>query len=85
MKWIKVDDKLPNLETPVWMYLGDKIKMGCRSNYGGEGWLWCALEYGPYYNEYYIEKYGHPWDFCPISDDDYQPTHWMPLPKPPKL
>ena len=79
MEWISVNNELPELEQPIWMYFDGKIKMGCLSNYGNEGWLWCALDYMPY-----CIKSTQKWDIEPISDDDYKVTHWMPLPKPPK-
>lgn len=79
-QWISVEDSLPELEQPIWMYFDGKIKMGCRSNYANEGWLWCALDYMPYWI-----KSTQEWDIEPISDDDYKVSYWMPLPKPPKL
>jgi len=77
--WISVDDELPELEVPIWIYVNGRILMGCRSNYAGEGWVWCRLYDMPFYMKHRDDK----WDFEPYSDDDYQPTHWKPLPKPP--
>lgn len=77
--WIKVKDELPELEQPVWMVVNERIIMGCRSNYAGDGWLWCRMYDLPYWIK------GKGWDFEPHSDDDYQPTHWMPLPNLPKI
>ena len=84
MEWISIEDRLPELERPVWMYVDNRIMMGCRSEIEYKTWLWCRLHDIPYYSEHYKDMYGYPWDFDPISDDDYQPTHWMPLPEPPK-
>ena len=74
-KWISVKDDLPD-------YIYDKDysenvlgfcdgSMGVFARcYEEEGWLWGSC-YGDIEGE-------------PQTDDDYQVTHWMPLPEPPK-
>jgi hypothetical protein len=80
MEWIKVTDKTPDL-LPDKDY-SENVLAVCDGNlhvmiYGyvedGEqgGWVWSDC-YGD------INGEGE-WD------DDYQPTHWMPLPKPPHI
>lgn len=65
-------------ETPVWLLsaAGD-IWIGER-NFNGDGWLW-----GNCYMTVYLRGDGTWGSSDCQEDDDYQPTHWMPLPAPP--
>lgn len=77
-EWISVKDELPKLEEVVWLWNGRFPYIGCRSLVGiEEGWIW-AVTYG----SVFLDK-GKITADCE-SDDDYNITHWMPLPEPPK-
>ena len=46
--WVSVEDRLPEMDAPVWLYeQGRGVWIGGRSD-GGEGWLWCNA-YGSQY------------------------------------
>ena len=77
MEWISVEDRLPPLDRIVWLFrpkYGPFI--GCRTD-DGDGWLW-ANSYG---SQYWHEG---KWEGDAEIDDDYDVTHWMPLPDPPE-
>ncbi|MGS0941595.1 DUF551 domain-containing protein [Pseudomonas luteola] len=79
-EWISVKDKLPEIGVPVWLY-----EPGCTPWIGwrgedGEFWLW-----GNCYGSGYEYQAGEWISVDLIIDDDYQPTHWQPLPDPPSL
>lgn len=75
--WIKVSEKLPELDTPVWLRMPENIMVVGERNSSTDGWMWAAC-YGFYFN-----AIGE-WD-ANESDpsDEYEPTHWMALPTPP--
>lgn len=64
-------------ETPVWLCENGTIWIGERV-FDGDGWLW---------GNTYMAVYQHPDGTWASSDNDvddnYQPTHWQPLPAPP--
>lgn len=78
-KWISVKDRMPEIDQVV------VIRYGSDSNpchaFGGRGWvssdewLWGKVDLG----EVYLDG-----DDEIVADDDYQATHWMPLPDPPE-
>lgn len=73
-RWVAVEDGLPDFDTPVLVISGDhpdSIYAAMRID-EGDGWLWCEHTFGPI---------GDPRNY--EFDDDYQYTHWMPLPSPP--
>lgn len=74
--WIPVEQELPPMDVPVWLYLPDirQPVIGCRSD-GGEGWLWCRC-----YDDYWFDG---EWKTSTADADDDKPSHWMPLPLPP--
>ena len=74
--WIKVSEKLPDLDVPVWLYEAGRIYLGGRVE--DDGWLWAQC----YGQIWWTSNPG--WKGDLESDDDYAPTHWMPLPEPPK-
>lgn len=76
-KWISVDEKLPDLGIPVWLFEEGRIYMGGRCD-DSEGWLW-----GQAYDEPYIDN--GVWKSELYVDDEYKPTHWQPLPQPPAV
>lgn len=74
-RWIPVAERLPEMDTPVWLYEpGRGAWVGERSD-TGDGWLW-----GNTYGSHFMRKDGT-WSATDNDQDaDYQPTHWMPLP-----
>lgn len=81
MEWISVADGLPDfiegkdITKNVLCVVKGKVTLGQRYYVDGEGWLWaCGVGY----------VFG---DLATVeieADDDYNVTHWMPLPEPPK-
>ena len=69
-QWISVEDRLPEMETPVVALVGKNVYALARVDYD-EGWLWaiCGCDLSD------IRDYE--------ADDDYQPTYWMPVAIPP--
>ena len=68
MKWISVEDRLPDIGVPVWCY--------CFEDYEQRGYYEKTTEYsdGPahlFKNDYDYNGY-------------LSVTHWMPLPEPPE-
>ena len=80
MNWKLVSEELPPLDTPVWLY----GPANCSSPYLGErssdadGWLWASI----YGSDLYWSN--GKWHATDAEQDDLNPTHWMPLPDPPK-
>lgn len=77
--WVSVKDRLPPLDTPVYMYIeaGNRILTGGRGD-GGEGWVWCNCYHSAYFHNGI-------WMSSDMEmDDDYEPSHWMPLPPAPQ-
>lgn len=72
-EWIAIEDNLPEFDQPVWFYPQGII--GCRCDCGDEGYLW-----GNSYGMFWRGK-DNVWQCDGEVDDDYQPTHWMPLPR----
>ncbi len=81
MGWISVDKRLPpfikgaDYTKTVICFVDGKLMLGQRHYINGEGWLWaCGVSYGwGDLNHAEVE-----------ADDDYNVTHWMPLPSNPK-
>ena len=71
--WVAVSERLPAIGQVVLLCDADNIYMGGRGQDGDE-WLWCQCYNVPNWE---AEEWV-PDDL--ESDDDYQPTHWMPLP-----
>ncbi|AOM40209.1 DUF551 domain-containing protein [Xenorhabdus hominickii] len=74
IQWIKCSDRLPDLDTPVfggWFY-NDQFYWDCFVRVYdnvADDWVWARVEYIGSDN----------W----LQDNEYQITHWMPLPQPP--
>ena len=67
---------LPPLGQMVWLYeAGRGPWIGSRDDVDGEGWLWSDTG-GRIWHD------GVKWD-GEGEQDDYHPTHWLPLPEPP--
>ena len=77
--WRSVDAELPELDLVCVLYdeLNDQAFIGSRVYVeDAEGWLW-SNSYGS------IWWNGKKWDADTLeADDDYQVTHWQPLPVP---
>ena len=69
MKWIPVTERLPSLNDDVLMYFKDDDNMAV-------GYLDDVDEDITMWSAYSDGGY--------YTDCDYVPTHWMPLPEPPK-
>jgi hypothetical protein len=75
--WTPVTESLPDLDVPVWLTDGKVIWIGARSD-SEDGWLW-----GHCYDGWCYSK--GLWLTSRVdTDDDYRPTHWAHLPRPPK-
>lgn len=72
-----VADHLPDIGQMVWLHENGRTWIGSRDD-GGDGWMW-GNSYG------HIWHNGEQWDGDCEQDDDYSPTHWMPLPTPPNV
>lgn len=80
-EWQQVrEDNLPELEEIVWLFDGERIWVGGRTD-DPEGWLW-----GDTYGDFWTIKENGVlrWIGNLVTDDDYKPTLWMPLPVHPK-
>lgn len=74
-QWVSVDERLPDIDVPVWLYEpGRGAWVGCRSD-SGEGWLW-----GNTYGNHSLRADGSWSAWGHEVDDDYRPTFWQPLP-----
>ena len=82
MEWIKCSEKTPPEKEPVWLFDGKDMWIGsyeyCDDDPGG--WFY-GKGYGLTWNQFHgkHELTDNEWD------DDYQPSHWMPLPEPPAV
>lgn len=71
-RWVSVDIQLPPEDVPVWLHGPRHTWIGCRTYVVGEGWFWAEC--------------GQPWVedgnwTADVADfDDYEATHWRPLP-----
>lgn len=76
MKWMPIET-VPE-EVPVWLYeKGRTIWVGTHE-YDSDGWCFTNTYGAHYFNDGKWVTDTADWD------DDYQPTHWMPLPEPPQ-
>lgn len=71
--WLLASEELPELLQIVWLWDDERGPWIGGRGVDGDGWVWCSS-----YNT--IWHNGKSWDGDLIHDDDYQPTHWMPLP-----
>lgn len=78
MEWIDVNERLPNELDTVWMYnvYTNFIALGAHV-FVGDGYVWSKS------NNLIYEEDGLIFSECEI-DDDYEITHWIPLPELPK-
>lgn len=74
MEWIKVDKKLPAENETVWAINKEKKYVWLACLIYDDGWLW-AVSNGTIYSEN-----GNIVSECEM-DDEYDVTHWQPLPK----
>ncbi len=74
--WVKCEDRLPELDTPVWIRTNDDVMVIAERGSSTDGWMWSAC-YGHFFSN-------GKWDAVDSdASDQYEPTHWMPLPLPP--
>lgn len=74
-QWRTIETAPPE-DTPIWLYEDGRIWIGTYI-YEGEGWMFTNC-YGSQFWD------GSKWDCSDAElDDDYRPTHWMPLPSAP--
>ncbi|MDE2021258.1 MAG: DUF551 domain-containing protein [Patescibacteria group bacterium] len=69
MIWISVKEKLPEMGVRVFGVVDGQIGVFARGDAGDDTWLWGNC-YGCI-------------DGDALMDDEYDVTHWMPLPEPP--
>lgn len=79
-KWISVKEGLPELDVPVWCIdttctCGFAQAVMKRSACDDDGWLWAICET-------YYDLGSNDADY--LTDEEYLPTHWMPLPEKPE-
>ena len=74
--WLEVTEDNPKLGDIVWLWDGKNIWVGGREMIDNEDWLWGNSYCSMWHN-------GQEWDADLETDDDYKPTHWLPLPSPP--
>ena len=79
-EWISVEERLPKDREPVWLRLSDdRIFVGLLYM-DFDGYSWCNS-----YGDFYYSAENEQWEtFTTEADDEYDVTHWMPLPEPPK-
>lgn len=79
-EWNPVGVSLPDLDVPVWIALKEgSVIQGVRCDLDGDGWGWANC-----YGSAYVNCKGE-WACTDAEyDDDYDVTHWMELPEPPK-
>ncbi len=71
-EWISVEDRLPDLETPVLVTTIGAIYTAMVTHVD-EGWYWAVQDsHSPMLND--PDSY--------VVDDEYQFTYWQPLPEP---
>ena len=69
MEWIKVEDELPINNKNVITFLNGRLQIMCYCEMDKNEYAWCTVYDGLDGDAYF--------------DDNYYPTHWMPLPEPP--
>ncbi len=75
--WIKTEDRLPEYLETVWLANPQHniAFLGCLVEYE-DGWCWAKSNGCTYIDKGKI--------VAECDEDDYEVTHWMPLPKPPQ-
>lgn len=77
MEWMSIKDSLPDENETVWAYNINNNSIYLAALVYSDGWLW-AVSNGSVYTEgrNIVSE-------CEL-DDQYEFTHWIPLPKLPK-
>jgi hypothetical protein len=77
--WISVNDKLPELDVPVWCHDAETKRtwVGGITDADDNQWAW-----GNAYGSMWQQKDGT-WSADLEWDDEYNVTHWQSLPLPP--
>ena len=79
MYWNHVNEFLPPMERPCFLWDGRRMWIGARVvDPANCVWTWSNC-----YGDIAWESAG--WDADHTIDKDYQPTHWMPLPSAPRF
>ena len=74
--WISCDERLPEIDEPVLAWVEGTLCSLVRFD-DGDGWLWAMCDGWPF------RKENGEWECDSNCDDEYLPTHWMPLPERP--
>lgn len=74
--WTKIENEMPPLDVPVFLWDGKRQWIGGRTDDSG-GWLW-GHAYGICWTD------SEQWQAGLETDSARKPTHWHPLPQPPK-
>ena len=79
MYWNNVNECLPKIDQPCFLWDGRRMWIGCRT-FDADNcvWAWSNSHGG-------IEWNGWEWATDKVVDRDYQPTYWMALPKQPRF
>lgn len=78
-KWYNIDHDLPKIDEPIWLWDEEKIWIGVRVITEDNTWLWANT----YMDVYYCLDQNKWIANTAEVDDDYKPTKWKPLTKPP--
>lgn len=78
--WISMEEALPPIDVPVFLHepgFSSTLLVGCRCE-TAEGWCWASVSCSSTWHD------GARWIAAQVDLEDLSPSHWMPLPDPPR-